>query len=202
MPPNYNCYPAYYCIKLLKYFARGGDTVITATNDYELLGTYAVQRTNGSLTLLVINKSSCSNLTAAINLAGYVPSPNATVYSYGIPQDQAAETGIGSLDIAQTNISGVSASFNYTFPPYSATVLVFAPTAPLLVPMAASPPASGQFIFQVNGQSGVPYVIQSCTNLVSPNWIAISTNTSAAGPFRLTNSVSSAARFYRAVWQP
>ena len=202
MPPNYNCYPAYYCMKLLRYFARGGDTVITATNDYELLGTYAVQRTNGSLTLLVINRSSCSNLTAAITLTGYVPSSSATVYSYGIPQDQAAETGIGSLDVAQTNISGVSANFNYTFPPYSANVLVFAPTAPLLVPMAASPPASNQFIFQVNGQSGVPYVIQSCTNLVSPNWIAIYTNTSAAGPFRLTNSVSSVPRFYRAVWQP
>lgn len=198
VPPDPNCYPAYYCIKLLKYFARGGDTVITATNDYELLGTYAVQRTNGSLTLLVINRSCSSNLTAQINLAGYVPSPNATVYSYGIPQDQAAKTGIGSLDIAQTNFSGVSTSFSDTFPPYSATVLVFAPTAPLLVPMTAS----NQFIFQVNGQSGVPYVIQSCTNLLSPNWIAISTNTSAAGPFRLTNSVSSAARFYRAVWQP
>ena len=202
VPPNYNCYPAYYCIKLLRYFARGGDTVITATNDYELLGTYAVQRTNGSLTLLVINRSCSSNLTAAIDLSGYVPSPNATVYSYGIPQDQAAETRISSLDIAQTNISGVSTSFNYTFPPYSANVIVFAPTAPLLVPMAASPPASNQFIFQVNGQSGVPYVIQSCTNLLSPNWIAVYTNTSATGPFRLTNSVSSAARFYRAVWQP
>ncbi len=202
VPPSYNCYPSYYCIKLLKYFARGGDTVITATNDYELLGTYAVQRTNGSLTLLVINKSSCSNLTAAIKLAGYVPSPNAAVYSYGIPQDQAAATGIGSLDIAQTNISGVSTNFSCTFPPYSANVLVFAPTAPLLVPMTASQLASGQFIFQVNGQSGVPYVIQSCTNLLSHNWVAISTNTSATGPFRLTNSVSSAACFYRAVWQP
>ena len=198
VPPDANCYPSYYCIKLLKYFARGGDTVILATNDYELLGTYAVQRTNGSLTMLVINKSSCSNLTAAINLAGYVPSSSAIVYSYGIPQDEAARTGVGSLDIAQTNFLVPGASFNDTFPPYSATVLVFAPTAPRLVSMMAS----NQFIFQVNGQSGVPYVIQTCTNLLSPNWIAVSTNTSAAGPFRLTNSVSSAARFYRAVWQP
>ena len=202
LPPDPNCYPSYYCMKLLKYFARGGDTVITATNDYELLGTYAVQRANGSLTLLVINKSSVSNLTAAINLAGYVPSSGAMVYSYGIPQDQSARTGIGSPDIAQTNLSGVSTNFSCTFPPYSASVLVLAPVAPLLVPVAALSPASGRFIFQVDGQAGVPYVIQSCTNLVSPSWMAVSTNGSATGLFRLTNSVSAAPRFYRAVWEP
>jgi hypothetical protein len=201
VPPDPDCYPSFYCLKLTQYFARGGDTVITATNDYELLGTYAVRRTNGTLTILVINKSSCSNLTAAINLTGYVPSSNATLYSYGIPQDQAASTGIGSLDIAQTNISGVSTNFNYIFPPYSASVIVLAPAAPILLPQAAQS-ASGQFIFQVQGQPGVPYVIQTCTNLNAPNWIAISTNTAASSTFYLTNSVSSPSRFYRAVWQP
>lgn len=201
VPPNTNCYPGYYCMKLLKYFAHGGDTVVTATNDYELLATYAVRRTNGALTMLVINKSSCSNLTAQINLNGYVPYSTATVYSYGIPEDSAADTGIGSLDVAQTTISGVGASFLAPFPPFSANVLVFAPTAPLLA-VSKSPQAAGQFIFQVNGQSGVPYVIENCTNLLSPNWTAISTNTSASGPFSVTNSVSSMPRFYRAVWRP
>ncbi|HEV2454738.1 MAG TPA: hypothetical protein VGY98_10770, partial [Verrucomicrobiae bacterium] len=133
---------------------------------------------------------------------GYVPSSGATVYSYGIPQDQAAASGVGSLDIAQASISGVSPNFNYTFPPYSANVVVLLPTAPFLIPSAASQPGSGQFIFQVNGQPGVPYVIQSCTNLNSPNWIAISTNTTASGLIYFTNSVSSASRFYRAAWQP
>ncbi len=201
VPPNFNCYPSFYCLKLTQYFARGGDTVIKATNDYELLATYAVRRTNGALTLLVINKSSCSNLTAQIELAGYVPFSDATLYSYGIPQDQAAETGIGALDIAETNISGVSTNFSYTFPPYSANVLVLAPAAPILLPQAAQR-ASGQFIFQVQGQPDVPYVIQTCTNLNSRNWIAISTNTPASGAFYLTNSDSSASQFYRAVWQP
>lgn len=202
VPPDSNCYPSFYCMKLLKYFVHGGDTVITATNDYELLGTYAVQRTNGSLTMLVINKSSVSNLTAAINLTGYQPSADATVYSYGIPQDQAARTGIGSLDIAQTNFPGAGTNFNYTFPPYSATVLVLAPAAPLLVPMTAPQPMARQFIFQVEGQPRVPYVIQACTNLNSPNWVAVFTNKPASGAFDLTNSVSSVPQFYRAVWQP
>jgi hypothetical protein len=202
LPPNSNYYPSYYCMKLMQYFARGGDTVVKVTNDYELLGTYAVRRTNGCLTLLVVNKSSYASLNAAINLAGYVPSSSATVYSYGIPQDNAARTGSGSMDIAQTNFTVTGTSFNYTFAPYSATVLQLSPTAPSLIalPLESS---SGQFVSQLQGQPGVPYRIQTSTNLASTNWITISTNTPASGALNLTNTVSSsAAQFYRAVWQP
>jgi alpha-L-arabinofuranosidase len=197
-----NRYPAFYCGKLMKYFARGGDTVITATNDYQLLSAYAVRRTNGCLTLLVINKSSSSSLNAAVSLAGYVPAANATVYSYGIPQDDAARTGSGSPDIAQTGFAGAGASFNYTFAPYSATVLALTPAAPTLVVPVTPPPLSGQFVFQLQGLPGVPYVIQMSTNLISTNWMAISTNTPASGTLNLTNAMSSGAQFYRAVWRP
>ena len=196
-----NRYPTFYCGKLMKYFARGGDTVVTATNDYQLLSAYAVRRTNGCLTLLVVNKSSYASLNTAINLAGYVPFSNATVYSYGIPQDDAARIGIGSPDIAQTNSPVSGANFNYTFTPYSATVLKLTPAAPsLAVPAPPQPP--GQFVFQLQGLPGVPYVIQMSTNLTPPNWIAISTNTPASGTLNLTNAMSSGAQFYRAVWRP
>jgi alpha-L-arabinofuranosidase len=197
-----NRYPTFYCGKLMKYFARGGDTVITATNDYQLLSAYAVRRINGSLTLLVVNKSSYASLNAAIALAGYVPFSNATVYSYGISQDDASRTGIGSPDIAQTNFPVAGANFSYTFPPYSATVFALAPAAASLIPLASPPQQSGQFVFQVQGQPSVPYIIQSSTNLTSPNWMAISTNVSATGVLYLTNASSSAAQFYRAVWNP
>jgi hypothetical protein len=197
-----NRYPTFYCGKLMKYFARGGDTVLAATNDYQLLSAYAVRRTNGCLTLLVVNKSSYASLSTAISLAGYVPFTNATVYSYGIPQDDAARTGIGSPDIAQTNSPIAGASFNYTFAPYSATVLALTPAAPLLAVPASPPPLLGQFVFQLQGLSGVPYVIQMSTNLTSTNWIPISTNTPATGTICLTNATSSGAQFYRAVWRP
>ena len=202
VPPSYNCYPAYYCTKLLRYFAGGGDTVITATNDYELLGTYAVRRTNGSLTMLVINKSSYASLNTAINLAGYTPFSNATVYSYGMPQDNAARTGVGSMDILQTNSPVAGTSFSYTFAPYSATVLSLAPGAPSLVVPATPQPLPGQFVFQLQGLAGVPYVIQMSTNLASTNWLAISTNTPASGTLNVTNAASSGKQFYRAVWRP
>jgi hypothetical protein len=202
VPPNSNCYPSYYCMKLMQYFARGGDTVVTVTNDYQLLGTYAVRRTNGSLTMLVVNKSSYASLNTAINLAGYVPFSNATVYSYGIPQDDAARTGIGSPDIAQTSSPVAGTSFNYVFAPYSATVLSLTPAAPSLAVLASAQTAPGQFVFQLQGLAGVPYVIQMSTNLISSNWIAISTNTPASGTVNLTNAMSSSAQFYRAVWRP
>ena len=119
-----NGYPTYYVAKLLTRFAKGGDTVVSASSDYLLLSAYAVKRTNGALTLLVINKSSSSNLTANFNLSGYAPATNATVYSYGIPQDEAARTGVGSMDVAQTSITGVQGNFSVTFAPFSASGLV------------------------------------------------------------------------------
>jgi alpha-N-arabinofuranosidase len=202
VPPDPNCYPSFYCMKLLKYFARGGDTVITATNDYELLGTYAVRRANGVLAMLVINKSSYASLNATINLTGYVPSTNAAVYSYGIPQDNAARTGSGSLDIAQTNFWVAGSSFNLAFVPYSATVINFTPPAPTLFALPASQSPPGQFVFQLQGQAGVPYVIQSSADLAA--WNSVATNTLSGTTLNVTNVVYPGlpVQFWRAVWQP
>jgi alpha-N-arabinofuranosidase len=136
-------YPTYYVAKLMPHFAAGGDTVVSATSDYPLLAVYSVKRTNGALTLLVINKSSSSSLTAAINLSGYLPNANATIYSYGIPQDEAARTGVGSPDIAHANLAGVQSSFSVTFAPFSATVMVLnAANQPPLTPVNVAATAS------------------------------------------------------------
>jgi alpha-N-arabinofuranosidase len=193
-----SAYPTYYVAKLMPHFAADGDTVVSATSDYELLSVYSVKRTNGALTLLVINKSSSSNLTAIINLAGYLPSTNATVYSYGIPQDEAARTGMGSPDIAQTNITGVQSSFSATFAPFSATVMVLAPSAPSL--LAVLPAPSGKFAIQLQGQSGARYVLQSSADLAS--WTNWSTNTLSGPTTTFTNSISGPRQFWRALWLP
>jgi hypothetical protein len=194
------CYPTYYCDKLVPHFVSGGDSVVAATSDYLLLATYAVLRADGALSLLVINKSSYTNLNVAFNLAGYVPSPGANTWSYGIPQDTAAETGIASCDIAPGSVSNAAASFTETFAPYSATVINLVPTAPLLTALPNPPP--GQFVCQLQGLTGVPYVIQMAPDLTSGNWVPISTNTLTAATLTFTNNTSSSAAFYRAVWQP
>ena len=84
-------YPSYYVFELLQHFARGGDTVLTASSNNALLSAYATQRTDGSMSVLVINKSPAATATANISLTGFSPKATATVYSYGIPQDEYAE---------------------------------------------------------------------------------------------------------------
>jgi hypothetical protein len=198
-PPNF--YPSYYCMELLRHFAGGGDTVVAATSDCKLLSAYAMRRTNGCLTLLVINKSSSASLPAAINLDGYPPSSTATLFSYGIPQDNAAMTGIGSPEVAETNFADAGTNFTCTFPPYSASVMVLNPSPPTLAVPAAWQ-QSGQIVLQLQGIAGVPYVIQTSTNLASANWTSILTNVSLTGTINLTNSIVPAATYYRAIWQP
>jgi hypothetical protein len=121
-----NRYPTYYATKLLQHFARGGDKLVQVTNDSTLLVTYAVKRANGALTLLVINKSPTVTHTGNFNFIGFNADTNATLWSYGIPQDEAARTGVGAADLAVTNLPVTSpTNFSLSFAPYSMSVLSF-----------------------------------------------------------------------------
>jgi hypothetical protein len=196
-----NRYPQFFTAKLMPHFIGAGDTVLNASSDYGLLSAYAARRTNGSLTFLAINKDSVSSFTANIALTNYAPGGTATLYSYGMPQDNAAQTGLGSCDIAQTNLSGVSTNFNYTFAPYSVTVFVLEPEAPSLSARAL-PPGAGQFVLQLSGQPGVPYVLQNSIDLLS--WTTVSTNTLTGNMLNITNTEASGTgrQFWRAAWVP
>ena len=194
-----NRYPKYYAAKLMPYFAAGGDSVVKVTNDYKLLGTYAVKRTNGSLTLLVINKSSSSNLAVVVNVSGYLPATNATLYNYGIPQDTAAQTGVGSPDIQTNYLASAGINFTNTFAPYSVSVLVFNPAPPPLLALPSL--AAGKFVFQLQGQPGARYVLQYATNL-NLAWKSYSTNTLSAFTQNFSNLVSGSPQFWRAQWLP
>jgi hypothetical protein len=127
-------YPTFYVAKLLQYFARPGDRLLAAASDYRQLSVYAARRADGSLTLLVINKHPAASLDASIALTGYTPNGAFGVRSYGIPQDEAARTGVGSADLASTSGSGAGPTFAFTFPAYSVTVLTLS--------AASSPPPS------------------------------------------------------------
>jgi len=196
-------YPAFYTYKLMQHFVQAGDTVLTATNDYSLLSVYAARRLNGALTVLAINKDPANTYTGQVVTASYVPGSNATVYFYGIPQDEAARTNgaAAAQDVATTVFSGAGTNFNYVFPPYSATLLALSP-APATLLALPTPPVSNQFVFQLQGNVGVPYVIQSSTNLTT--WTSVSTNTLAVGAMNLTNSLSPSLpqQFWRALWRP
>jgi len=118
-------YPTFYVAKLLQYFARGGDQIVSATSDYPLLTVCSAERTNGSFTVLVINKSASNALNANISISGATLPSSAEMYTYGIPQDDAAESGTGSADVASESVSGLGNNFSFDFPAYSVSVISF-----------------------------------------------------------------------------
>ncbi len=119
-------YPTFYVYKLLKNYARGGETVVGASSDYKKLGVYAVRDRSPhsqTLNLLLINKHPIAALNTSVTINGYKFGDTVEVYSYGIPQDEAARTGTGSADVAQSTITLTGPTFTITPAPYSATVL-------------------------------------------------------------------------------
>lgn len=116
-------YPTFYVYKLLQYFARGGESVLNATSDYNGLGVYAVRDHNKTLRILLINKHPTESLNAIISVDGFNVGRVADVYSYGIPQDEAARTGTGSADVAHATTPLGSKTFTFSPAPYSATVI-------------------------------------------------------------------------------
>lgn len=195
-----NRYPAFYAAKLMQHFVESGGSILSATSDFSLLSAYASRHADGSVSLLVINKDLAASLNTQLTLAGFVPGTNATMYTYGIPQDNAAEIGSGSPDILLTNATVAAPTFNYTFPPYSLTLFTLYPTAPQLAALRSA--GIGQLVLQLQGQSNVRYVLQSSANLSS--WNPVATNTLSASTLNLTNAINPAlpAQFWRAVWVP
>jgi hypothetical protein len=194
-------HPDFYAEKLLQFFVRPGDTVLGATSDYLLLSAYAARKANGALAVLVINKDLTTSFNARIALANFAPFPTADVRSFGIQQDEATRTNNptpGSQDIA-TNSASVAAIFTNSFPAGTLTLFTFAPGPAQL---SALLPQPGQFVLQLQGQPGTPYIIQNSPDLFT--WTPVSTNWLAGNVLNITNTISSdiPRQFWRAVWQP
>lgn len=195
-------HPTFYAAGLLRHFARGGDTVLSTTSDYLWLSAYAARRTNGAVTLLVLNKSTVANLQADVRLHGFAPQAATGIRSFGIPQDEAARTNgpAADRDIALTSFSSAATNFFYDVPPLSLTLFALSPESPRL---AALPRATeGELVVELHGQPHIPYVIQGSSNLV--HWEPVSTHTLTGSMVTLTNLVPDDAsrQFWRAVWQP
>jgi alpha-N-arabinofuranosidase len=193
-------YPTFYVAKLLKHFARGGDQIVRTTSSYNELAAYATKRANGNLTLLVINKHATTAFSANVAVSGYTPVSSAVVYSYGIPQDEAARTGSGSADIAQTSIANAGTSFSYAFPPYSATVIT-------LTASSQPPPATvATPTITPNGGSFTGSVLVSLSTTTSGATIRYTTNgsdptsssTLYSAPFTQASSATVKARAFAA----
>ncbi len=195
-----NRYPEYFTAKIMQYFIRGGDKVLAPATNNSYLPAYAARRADGTLTVLVINKDPANTYNVQINLNGFTPNTTATVYSYGMPQDNAAAAGNPACDISRTNLPA-STNFTYSFSPYSVTVFAFPPVGPVVsIPPQTS--SSTQLILQLAGQSGTPYVLQTSSNLLT--WSSVSTNLLTNNAIALTNTLATnkTAQYWRAAWLP
>lgn len=192
-----NRYPTFHCGKLMKHFARGGDRVVTATTDYPLLSAYAVRRTNGALTLLVINKSANSSLNCSMAIGGYRPASNASIYRYGIPQDEAARTNgpAAAQDIVVTSFNAAGTNLTHVFPPYSASVLSLQPAPPALRIQDGAPSGLELAFDTVWGPA---YALEFRTNLNQANWQTLTNIAGTGAPVTVTHPLpASASGFYR-----
>ncbi|BDI30120.1 hypothetical protein CCAX7_21710 [Capsulimonas corticalis] len=128
-------YPTFRALELLTHWARGGDSVLTTTSDYNKLSAYGARLQTGELALLVINKSAATPLTGNITLGSFLPDVQADVYQYGMDEDASG------ADLTHGTIPTTGTSLAYTFAPYSMTVIVL-PPAPGWTPVTTPAPTS------------------------------------------------------------
>lgn len=122
-------YPSFYGMQLASKLVTPGATVIKASSDSNGLSVYAVRQTNGTVTLLVINKNAPgtanADVNATIQFAGLFPQGTFTVQRYGVDQDNAQKNG-QAVDMTLPSFTVLnlgSPSFTYSFPAYSMTVI-------------------------------------------------------------------------------
>jgi methionine-rich copper-binding protein CopC len=139
-PPStgtYIPYPNYFAEQLFSKFAGAGGQVVRATSDSPALAAYAVTASNGHLELLVINKNANEDVDEQFQLTGFGPSGESAVWQYGEAEDTAQSLttdGHASLTHFTSTLSLSGASFHFTFPRYSMTVLDLTPvTGPYVV---------------------------------------------------------------------
>jgi alpha-N-arabinofuranosidase len=128
---SFDPYPTYYVAKLLSRWAHGGDLVLRAVGDHPLLSVFAVRGSDAALRLLVINKSPTDAIAAEIETTAFDPSESAAVCVYGMAQDEAARTGVGSPDLECTVLAISGPRFSATFAPYSVSVVSLRPRNPV-----------------------------------------------------------------------
>jgi alpha-L-arabinofuranosidase len=138
---TYVPYPTYFAEELASKIDQAGGNVVQISSSNSSLDAYAVFEANGTLDLMIINKSPSSDLTAHFNVNGFIPNGQAEVWQYGEAQDNAQEAssdGASSLASLSTILPLSGVDFNYSFPAYSMTVMQLSASESLTVAEAAA----------------------------------------------------------------
>ena len=103
-------FPSYYGIKAVGDFAPAGAEMLATTSSDDTVTSYAVQRSDGGVNLLLVNHSSSTSEPISLGYDDFTPGEVTSAEQFS----QASPT--------LTSLSGVSAN-GLTLPPYSVTVL-------------------------------------------------------------------------------
>ena len=194
-------HPVFYAFKLMSHFARAGDVIVEAASNNPWLAVHAARRTNGTLSVLVLNKATQGTLTGQLDLRGFLPKPAVTVRFYGIPQDEAARTNAppAAQDLQESTLEIPGPVFAHAFPPLSLTLFSFAPAEPAVPRLSLHRYAGGgPWQLEITGTPGGTLVLETSADLDS--WWAVATNRPADGRWtvEITPQPDQPARYWRA----
>jgi hypothetical protein len=104
------------------------NTLVGTTTNSSLLSAYANKRTDGILSLIVVNKDPSEDYTAEITLTNFVPKSQCKVYTFTANEYVWHINGINSYadpsnPPTESELNNVSNRFSYTFPKYSITLI-------------------------------------------------------------------------------
>lgn len=131
-------YPTFYMAKLLNRFLREGDAILPVETPDFLLTPYATAGEDGSVRVLLMNKSFDTAYDTDLLVGGKTKDMPVHLYGYGPENDAANATGKGNPDLTIDSVPFDEAGRTLTVPPLTAVLAVFNPKEPL--PARPDPP--------------------------------------------------------------
>ncbi|QFZ19187.1 cellulose binding domain-containing protein [Saccharothrix syringae] len=161
-PPLNTPFAPYHALAMTSRFAGPGDQLLATASTDPLVKVHAARRTDGGLSVMLINQDPDAAKPVSLRYAGYSPAGEAKVLTHG-NGDAAITTGTGSATSA-------------TLPPYSITTLVLRPSAPVTGPAAPGRPAASAVtdrtatISWPAGAPGVKYEVHRRVGANTEQW--------------------------------
>jgi Glycoside hydrolase family 44 len=187
--------PTYLAMKMYRNYdgnkSTFGDTSVLTTvpNPDDVSAFGAVRSSDGALTLMVVNKDITNASPFHATITNFTASGPAQRW-------QLTSTAV----ITQlTNLPVTNGILSDLLPFQSVTLYVLPGLAPFSLQKSASASAPGQVNLQLNGQSGLKYIVQSSPDLVV--WAPYSTNTLVSNSLSFSVPTAGAsAKFYRGMF--
>jgi hypothetical protein len=121
-------FPPYFGIAMAGRFLSGGGTMVGTSSSQPLVSAHAVEASNGSLNLMLVNKDPSTTYQVSLAYNGYSPASSGTTAVYG-----RAATSI---------TTGTSSSSSVSLAPYSVTVLHLTKSGGTVGPSAPGTPTA------------------------------------------------------------